>query len=257
MDSRHKRCTGGHERAWSRHRHLAAQEARLHLALRARQHRRRDRRQQRHHAWRQSHGAARSNPLRLRGRRRRRRPGQCCRMPLAASLTGRGSVVRARQAIELLRDLGHPAPASSSGHKHLANVLRLGGRRQGLAILRDKRPVSRRVHGRRLKAEERGAAKSFCDRPGAGGCVVIRRTATTGTPSHVAWAASGSHPLRIHPSRSPRALHVERGLGRSLPGFAGSVRNLVCQSYRITPQPGGTPSQQVIESGRGRPVSFL
>jgi hypothetical protein len=73
----------------------------------------------------------------------------------------------------------------------------------------------------------------------------------------VAWAASGSHPLRIHPSRSPRALHVERGLDRSLPGFAGSVRNLVCQSYRITPQPGGTPSQQVIESGRGRPVSFL
>jgi hypothetical protein len=73
----------------------------------------------------------------------------------------------------------------------------------------------------------------------------------------VAWAASGSHPLRIHPSRSPRALHAERSLGRSLPGFAGTVRNLVCQSYRITPQARGTPSQQIIESGRGRPVSFL
>jgi hypothetical protein len=29
MDSRQKRCTGSHEQAWSRHRHLAAQEARL------------------------------------------------------------------------------------------------------------------------------------------------------------------------------------------------------------------------------------
>ena len=68
-------------------------------------------------------------------------------LAMSRTLTGRGSLVRVWQAINFLRDLGYPAPASSGGQEHLANVLRLGDRRQGLAILCHKQPVSRPIHG--------------------------------------------------------------------------------------------------------------
>jgi len=74
------------------------------------------------------------------------------------------SLVEICGLVEVARDLGHPAPASSRGQKHIAVGLCLGGSREGFALLGQQYPILTIVHPCRLRASGQLPSGPICDR---------------------------------------------------------------------------------------------